>query len=214
MGQRPSTTIHDARKRSSNTAAPAASRTSSRASQSGCGRKPHIKHFKKASLSSMSCGNGLSSLAKGINLPRKRSVSMETSRREAAEAMYDTARQRGSYTNREGEWVAQQAAIFYTKNLAPSILLNLLMQLVSAAIFMQVEHWDFGVALYHCLITASTVGYAAHTITERRPTRRVLPSHCLSTASNLGRGYPRLLLHSGTLLARHSVISVQALAKK
>jgi hypothetical protein len=55
--------------------------------------------------------------------------------------------------------VAQSGAIFYTQNMIPSIFLNLVLQFVSASIFAHIETWNFGLALYHCLVTASTVGY-------------------------------------------------------
>lgn len=50
--------------------------------------------------------------------------------------------------------------IYYSKNLLPSILLNMALQLVSAAIFCSLNtSWSFGDAFYHCLVTATTVGY-------------------------------------------------------
>lgn len=50
--------------------------------------------------------------------------------------------------------------IYYSKNLLPSILLTVVVQLVSAAIFTHVDStWSFGIALYHCFVTATTVGY-------------------------------------------------------
>ena len=48
---------------------------------------------------------------------------------------------------------------FYPKNLAPSLFLNVVLQLCSAYFFVLVEKWDYGTALYHCLVTAATVGY-------------------------------------------------------
>ena len=48
---------------------------------------------------------------------------------------------------------------FYSKNIAPSLLLNLLLQLASAGIFCAIEDMDYGSALYHCIVTAATVGY-------------------------------------------------------
>ena len=55
--------------------------------------------------------------------------------------------------------------IYYTKNLLPSLILTFSVQVGSAAVFVRVtgdgEHppWTFGLALYHCLVTATTVGY-------------------------------------------------------
>ena len=51
------------------------------------------------------------------------------------------------------------AVLYYAKSLAPSLTLNLAVQFLSAAIFCSVEGWDFGSALYHCIVTATTVGY-------------------------------------------------------
>lgn len=48
---------------------------------------------------------------------------------------------------------------FYTKRLLPTFALNVLIQFGSAAIFTQIENWDYFTALYHCLVTATTVGY-------------------------------------------------------
>jgi len=76
----------------------------------------------------------------------------------------ELARQRGSYLGRDGEWREQHALIFYLKNLAPSIVLNVVLQFASAGIFCAVEHFDYGTALYHCFVTASTVGYGSPTL--------------------------------------------------
>jgi len=42
----------------------------------------------------------------------------------------------------------------------------MLLQLAFGAIFMVVEGWDFGTALYHCLITATTCGFGDVPITS------------------------------------------------
>jgi hypothetical protein len=60
--------------------------------------------------------------------------------------------------------VPRNAPIYYAKNLLPSVALNLVVQIVSAAIFCAIEGWDFGSALYHCLVTGTTVGYGDQTI--------------------------------------------------
>jgi len=58
--------------------------------------------------------------------------------------------------------------IYYSKNLLPSVLLNLVIQMISAAIFVTVEPgWTYGVAMYHCLVTATTVGYGDVAITTQ-----------------------------------------------
>ena len=49
--------------------------------------------------------------------------------------------------------------IYYGKNLLPSFALVALLQLTSAAIFVSLESFDFGDAFYHCIVTATTVGY-------------------------------------------------------
>jgi hypothetical protein len=54
---------------------------------------------------------------------------------------------------------ARHWTIFYFKGFLPSLLLNIILQCVSAAVFNHIEHWGFGVAMYHCLVTATTVGY-------------------------------------------------------
>ena len=50
--------------------------------------------------------------------------------------------------------------VFYTWNLLPSIALNVVVQCISAAIFVAIDPtWSFGRWLYHCFVTATTVGY-------------------------------------------------------
>jgi len=50
--------------------------------------------------------------------------------------------------------------VFYSKNLLPSIALNVVVQCISAAIFVAIDPtWTFGRWLYHCFVTATTVGY-------------------------------------------------------
>jgi len=49
--------------------------------------------------------------------------------------------------------------IYYLKGMSPSLLLNVTLQLGSAAIFVAIEGWGYGDAVYHCLVTATTVGY-------------------------------------------------------
>lgn len=56
-------------------------------------------------------------------------------------------------------YVPSPGLIFWIKNLTPSLLLNLAVQCISAAIFVGLEGWDYGTAYYHCLITATTIGY-------------------------------------------------------
>ena len=49
--------------------------------------------------------------------------------------------------------------IYYAKGLFPSILLNVGLQMGSAAVFHAIEGWGYGDAVYHCFVTATTVGY-------------------------------------------------------
>ena len=56
--------------------------------------------------------------------------------------------------------VPASVPIYYTKTLLPSLLLTTSVQLVSAAIFLALEpEWTFGDAMYHCIVTVTTVGY-------------------------------------------------------
>ena len=50
--------------------------------------------------------------------------------------------------------------VFYVINLTPSVTLNVVVQLISAAIFHAIDpSSSFGLWFYHCIITATTVGY-------------------------------------------------------
>lgn len=54
----------------------------------------------------------------------------------------------------------ESGLLYYSKNMLPSVSLIFLMQLPFAAIFVALEdEWSFGDAYYHCLVTATTVGY-------------------------------------------------------
>lgn len=47
------------------------------------------------------------------------------------------------------------APIYYAKNLFPSILLNLALQVISALVFTALDDtWTFGDAIYHCLVVS------------------------------------------------------------
>lgn len=48
---------------------------------------------------------------------------------------------------------------YYSKNLLPTVLLIVVVQMISAGIYMALDGWDFGTAIYHCIVTATTVGY-------------------------------------------------------
>jgi len=49
--------------------------------------------------------------------------------------------------------------IHYPKQLLPSVLITVLFQQFASVIFCAVEGWDYGEAMYHCWVTASTVGF-------------------------------------------------------
>ena len=56
-------------------------------------------------------------------------------------------------------------AVYYPKNIIPSLMLNICVQLVCAGIFCALESnnpevtWTYSLSLYHCFVTATTVGY-------------------------------------------------------
>lgn len=57
-------------------------------------------------------------------------------------------------------YVPRHHIIYYSKNLIPSILLTMAVQCMSAVLFtVVIPEWSFGAALYHCIVTATTVGY-------------------------------------------------------
>lgn len=49
--------------------------------------------------------------------------------------------------------------IYYLRNLAPLFSLVIIVQLACAGIFLAFEEWNYGDAVWHCLVTATTVGY-------------------------------------------------------
>mmetsp|Transcript_32772 Transcript_32772/g.89750 ORF Transcript_32772/g.89750 Transcript_32772/m.89750 type:complete len:405 (-) Transcript_32772:225-1439(-) len=51
------------------------------------------------------------------------------------------------------------AWIYYPKNLLPLFVVVAFAQLSCAAVFVAIEGWDYGDAVWHCLVTATTVGY-------------------------------------------------------
>lgn len=55
--------------------------------------------------------------------------------------------------------VPDGAGIFFFKNMMPSTFLMISIQLIAAAGFVVIEGWDYGDAFYHCIVTATTVGY-------------------------------------------------------
>ena len=69
----------------------------------------------------------------------------------------------------QADFVAPPGAVtFYVQELFPAFLLMAIFQLVSAAIFVPlVPGLDFGTAFYHCMITATTVGYGDVSLTTQ-----------------------------------------------
>ena len=60
------------------------------------------------------------------------------------------------------------ALVYWAQELLPAMLLLTLVQLASAAIFtVCIPELDFGTALYHCIITATTIGYGDVAMTTR-----------------------------------------------
>ena len=65
-------------------------------------------------------------------------------------------------------YLPRHPLVFYSKGLLPSFLLNIVVQLLSAVVFTAVEpEWDYFTALYHCIVTATTVGYGDIKINTR-----------------------------------------------
>mmetsp|Transcript_66683 Transcript_66683/g.177489 ORF Transcript_66683/g.177489 Transcript_66683/m.177489 type:complete len:403 (+) Transcript_66683:103-1311(+) len=54
---------------------------------------------------------------------------------------------------------------YFSKNLLMPAAVTVVIQLGCAAVFCALEDWGFGLALYHCLVTATTVGYGDVAIT-------------------------------------------------
>jgi len=49
--------------------------------------------------------------------------------------------------------------LYYGKNMSPILVLVVMIQLISAAIFQSITGNTYGLCLYHCIVTATTVGY-------------------------------------------------------
>ncbi len=55
--------------------------------------------------------------------------------------------------------VPRKPLYYYSKNLVAPLIVITGIQCFFAAIFCAIEGWDFGTALYHCLVTMTTVGF-------------------------------------------------------
>jgi hypothetical protein len=63
------------------------------------------------------------------------------------------------------------ALVYWMQELVPALLLLMIVQVVSAIIFAQLlPEVNFATALYHCFITATTVGYGDVELTTRART--------------------------------------------
>ena len=55
--------------------------------------------------------------------------------------------------------VPRHAVLYYLTKLFPSVVLSLLVQLISALVLSIIQKTSYFVAFYHCIVTATTVGY-------------------------------------------------------
>jgi len=82
--------------------------------------------------------------------------------------------------------VPRHPLIHYSKNLLPSVLMMIVLQLVCAAIFIRIEtSWGFGDSIYHCFVTATTVGYGDISI-ETQGGRLFASLHIILSVCMLG----------------------------
>lgn len=79
------------------------------------------------------------------------------------------------------------AYAFYLKMLLPEILLNMLIQLGAALVYSAVEGMPYSVAIFHCIVTATTVGYGTDpSAPTSAPGRVVAIVHVLLSVSMVG----------------------------
>lgn len=76
--------------------------------------------------------------------------------------------------------------LYYPKELLPSFLIGLALQLTSAALFTKVEGWTFGTAMYHCMVTSTTVGYGDTSISPTIRARTLATVHILLSVAIIG----------------------------
>lgn len=63
-------------------------------------------------------------------------------------------------------FVPKKPLLYYSKNLIAPFFVIMSFQCFFAAIFCTLEDWDYGTALYHCLVTMTTVGFGDVMITN------------------------------------------------
>jgi hypothetical protein len=80
--------------------------------------------------------------------------------------------------------VPRHPLVYYGRNMLAPVLIFLTLQFLFSAIFISVESWSYSVALYHCIITATTVGYGDISI-ETDAGRGVAIAHILVSVSLL-----------------------------
>ena len=78
-------------------------------------------------------------------------------------------------------------AIYYTKNLLPTLLLIISVNLLTALAFELIEGWSYSDALYHCVVTATTVGYGDMKI-KTKGGQCMASLHILISVSMVGTG--------------------------
>uniref|UniRef100_A0A7S4T1P3 EF-hand domain-containing protein n=1 Tax=Alexandrium monilatum TaxID=311494 RepID=A0A7S4T1P3_9DINO len=63
-------------------------------------------------------------------------------------------------------YVPRHWAVYYFKNMLPLFLIAIVFQTSCAAVFLAFEEWSYDEAIYHCIVTATTVGYGDMSITS------------------------------------------------
>ena len=90
-----------------------------------------------------------------------------------AEAIERTFPQRAIDIDGNGDYdykIPRHPLIYYSKGLLGPLITFVLVQCLFSALFIWIEpDWDhYGIAYYHCMVTASTVGYGDLTIVTQR----------------------------------------------
>ena len=81
--------------------------------------------------------------------------------------------------------------MYWVQELLPALLLLMLLQIASAGVFAHLlPEVSFATALYHCFITATTVGYGDVPITTRAAQWHKRPAHLPSLPSHLRLAAP------------------------